>query len=171
MSNSYSTTAPLSYKTPSFPSLYWPIRASVGEAKYLYHFADIWRFTLCWTLMTVGGAHFLVAAWAVLMQFASALQRRVYLDSGPGRALSPKNRRLFGENPIRQTVGWVWLIPLVYLVIGMAEAFVAGSLVGLILGVMYETGYFRMSTWTPLFWGVINMLMLVVASFKVQGGL
>ena len=65
----------------------------------------------------------------------------------------------------------MWIAPLVYLVIGASEALLAGSLVGLLLGAVYNAGYFRMSTWTPLLWGVINMLVLVVSSFRIQGGL
>lgn len=167
----FSGDPPLSYTTPGWPSLYWPIRASVGEPQYLYYFSDIWRYTLYWTLITTGSAHFLVAVWAVLMQFASAVHRRAYLKSPSGMSLTPKNRKLLGENPIAETVGWVWLVPLVYLVLGGLEAFLSGSVVGVILGAVYNAGYFKMSTWTPLFWGIINMLVLVVASFRVQGGL
>jgi len=60
---------------------------------------------------------------------------------------------------------------LVYMVTGGLEALLGGSVVGLVLGAVYNAGYFRMSTWTPLLWGVINMLILVVSSFRIQGGL
>jgi len=162
---------PLPYATPPFPSLYWPIRANPGQAQYLYLLSDIWRFTLYWTLITIVSAHILVATWAVLMQFLSAHHRRKYLDSPVGRRLSNKNRKLLGENPITETIGWVWLIPTVYMVVGGIEALLAGSLVGLVLGAVYNAGYFRMSTWTPCLWGIINMLVLVVSSFRIQGGL
>jgi hypothetical protein len=82
-----------------------------------------------------------------------------------------KNRRLLGENPVGETLSWVWIIPVVYLVLGAAEAILAGSLVGLVLGAVYNAGFFAMSTWTPLLYGVINMLVLVVSSFRIQGGL
>lgn len=171
MSNSWAGEPPLSYTTPDFPSLYWPIRASPGEPQYLYYAGDMWRFTLYWTLITVGVAHFLVALWAVLMQYATALQKRKWLQSPAAAKLTPKNRKLMGENPIAETTRWVWLVPLVYILMGGLEALVSGSLVGLILGAVYNAGYFKMSTWTPLFWGVINLLVLIVASFRVQGGL
>jgi len=35
----------------------------------------------------------------------------------------------------------------------------------------YTTGYFKMSTWIPLTWGIINSLVLILASFAIQGGL
>ena len=169
--STFSGTPPLSYSTPPFPSLYWPIRASVGTPKYLYSSTDIWRFTLYWTLITIGTAHFLVALWAVLMQFVSAHRQHIYLSSPAGKALSPKNRKLIGENPFRETASWVWAIPLLYLFVGGIEALASGSLVGGILGAVYNAGYFKMATWTPLMWGIVNMLVLVVSSFKVQGGL
>jgi hypothetical protein len=167
----YGAGVPLSYNTPQFPALYWPVRASPGEARYLYFLSDIYRFTVYWTLITIVAAHTVVATWAVLMQFSSAHYRSRYLSSPAGRKLSEKNRKLLGERPVRETVAWVWVVPVVYLVIGASEALLAGSLVGLVLGAIYNAGYFRMSTWTPLLWGVINMLVLVVSSFRIQGGL
>jgi hypothetical protein len=169
--SAYSGQPPIGYTRPKFPGLYWPIRSSPGEPQYLYSLRDIWEFTLTWTLITTGSAHLLVAIWAVLMQFTSATQRRRYLKSPAGRALTQKNRQLYGENPIAETVGWAWLIPLVYIVIGGVEALFAGSVVGVVLGAVYNAGYFKCSTWTCLEWGLINMLVLVVASFRVQGAL
>jgi hypothetical protein len=171
MGTAWAGEPPLSYTTPDFPSLYWPIRVSPGEAKYLYHASDMVRFTLYWTLITVGVAHALAAVWAVLMQYSTAFQRRRFLRSPVAQRLTPKNKKLFGENPVAETARWVWLIPLVYVVIGGLEALLAGSLVGLVLGAVYNAGYFQMSTWTPMFWGIINLLVLVVASFRIQGGL
>ncbi|KAL2433714.1 hypothetical protein ABEF95_009585 [Exophiala dermatitidis] len=167
----YGAGIPRGYQTPRFPALYWPIRANPGEPQYLYHYTDIYLFTLYWTMITIGAAHVCVAAWAVLMQFHSAAQRRKYLSTAEGRRLSAKNRKLLGEKPIGETLGWVWLVPVTYIVLGGLEALLAGTLVGLVLGAVYNAGYFRMSTWTPLFWGVINMLVLVVSSFRIQGGL
>jgi hypothetical protein len=171
MSTSTDGEPPLSYVTPDFPSLYWPIRASPGEPKYLYYAGDMWRFTLFWTLITVGVAHVLVAIWAVLMQYSSALQKRKWLLSPAASKLTPKNRKLVGQNPIAETTRWVWLVPILYVVLGGLEALLAGSIVGLVLGAVYDAGYFKMSTWTPLFWGIINLLVLVLSSFRVQGAL
>ena len=39
------------------------------------------------------------------------------------------------------------------------------------LGSVYEAGNFRMSTWIPMIWGGINMLVLILSSFPMQGGL
>ncbi|KAK5102973.1 hypothetical protein LTS08_003776 [Lithohypha guttulata] len=140
---------PLSYDTPAFPSLYWPFDTNPATPKYLYSLTDIWRFTLYWTLLTVPTAHILVAGWAVIMQFSTAYQRHRFLHHAPeGVALSKKNKKLLGT-----------------------LALLSGSVVGLILGAIYNAGYFRMSTWTPLFWGMVNMLVLILGGFRVQGGL
>ena len=169
---SYYGSQPLSYSTPAFPSLYWPFDADPGTPQYLYSLTDIWRFTLYWTFLTIGAAHLVVSLWAVLMQFSTAYQRHRYLHHTPeGAALSAKNKKLLGEKPIQECVTWVWLIPLIYMVIGGIEALLGGTLVGLVLGAVYNAGYFRMSTWTPFIWGVVNMLVLIIGGFRIQGGL
>lgn len=39
------------------------------------------------------------------------------------------------------------------------------------LGAIYEAGSFRMSTWIPFVWALINSLVIVLSSFAIQGGL
>jgi len=39
------------------------------------------------------------------------------------------------------------------------------------LGAVYEAGNFRMSTWVPLVWGGVNVMVLILTSFPMQGGL
>lgn len=163
---------PLSYETPPFPSLYWPFDTGPATPKYLYSLTDIWRFTLYWTLITVPVAHLVVAIWAVMMQFSTAYQRHRFLYHTPeGAALSKKNRKLLGEKPIYECATWVWLIPLIYAIVAGIFALLGGSLVGLVLGAIYNAGYFKMSTWTPLFWGIVNMLVLILGGFRVSSGL
>ncbi|EHK96990.1 hypothetical protein M7I_7315 [Glarea lozoyensis 74030] len=95
--------APLGYQTPAFPSLYWPYNARPGEANYLYFTFDIWRHTLLWTLITFAVFHLTVAAWAVAMQLS-------------------KNKKAWK---------YVWIIPLVYILIAGIEALMAGTITGL----------------------------------------
>lgn len=169
---SYTGGQPLSYTTPPFPSLYWPFDAAPGVAKYLYSLEDIWRYTLYWTLITIPTAHIVVSVWAVLMQFSTAFQRHRFLhQTDEGARLSKKNRKLLGEKPLQECTTWVWLVPILYIVVGGIEAILAGSLVGLILGAVYNAGYFRMSTWTPFIWSIVNMLVLILGSFRIQGGM
>ncbi|KIW02414.1 uncharacterized protein PV09_06232 [Verruconis gallopava] len=65
----------------------------------------------------------------------------------------------------------IWIVPLVYAVMGGSEAFIAGSITGGLVGAVYTAGYFRMSTWIPFVWALINTLVLILSSFAIQGGL
>ena len=39
------------------------------------------------------------------------------------------------------------------------------------VGASYLAGNFTMSTWIPFVWGWVNVLVLIVSSFRMQGGL
>ncbi|KAF2751144.1 integral membrane protein [Sporormia fimetaria CBS 119925] len=65
----------------------------------------------------------------------------------------------------------IWITPIVFVVIGGLEALIAGSIVGGLLGGIYQSGYFKMSTWIPLVWAIINVLVLILSSFAIQGAL
>ncbi len=167
-----STSPPLDYSTPSFPALYWPIHVKPGIANYLYYPHDIWRYTLLWTLIIFAVFHLAVAGFAVLMQLGK------------------------GKNAWK----YAWIIPLAYSLIAGIEALIAGSAVGLMyvyltillwgisifldpfcvgnianlrasLGAVYNAGYFKMSTWIPFVWSLINVLPLTISSFSIQGAL
>ena len=57
------------YQTPDFPSLYWLNTDNAGQAQYLYHSVDIWRFTLFWTLLVYGTCHVAVSIYALVVQW------------------------------------------------------------------------------------------------------
>lgn len=63
------SSAPLGYTTPPFPSLYWPLPPGVAQSYYLYDPGDILRFTVYWTLLLVGGIHFVTGIWACVVQW------------------------------------------------------------------------------------------------------
>src|SRR5436309_7735326 len=151
------TEVPHGYITPGWPSLYWPIRAAPGAPAYLYYTTDIWRFTLYWTLLQYGAVHFVASVWAVLMQLRSALTLR--------------HKDYTASTSVKQTLSWVWILPVIYCVVGGIEALLAGSVVGLVLGAVYSAGNYKMSTWVPFLWGQISVLVIILASFSIQGGL
>jgi hypothetical protein len=70
---------------------------------YLYYSADIWRFTLLWTLIIFGIFYMATAAVAVGMHV--------------GRG--------------KRSYKWVWIIPVGYAAIAGVEALLAGSFIGL----------------------------------------
>ncbi|KAK3322266.1 hypothetical protein B0H66DRAFT_196824 [Apodospora peruviana] len=109
----------------------------------LYYLGDIWRFTFLWTLIIYGLFHIGAAGVALLMQVGKGKSNWKYL----------------------------WMVPLSYAFIAGVEAVLAGSVVGLMVGATYIAGNFTMSTWIPFVWGLVNVLVLLVSSFRIQGGL
>lgn len=86
----------------------------------------------------------------------------------------------------------MWMVPMVYMLVAGVEAVLAGSVVGLMcvrramffgnsgygalicscrLGAVYDAGSFKMSTIVPFLWALINVLVLIISSFAIQGGL
>lgn len=137
---------PPDYITPAWPSLYWPFPVVNGlsqNAYYLYKTTDIWRFTVVWTLLFFGVLHLATSSYAVFT--------------------------LFGSNSRNWKI--VWVVWLIYAIIAAIEGLLAGSITGALLGGVYNAGYFRMSTWIPFVWGLINSMVLILGGFAIQGGL
>lgn len=151
------SVAPLGYVTPSWPSLYWPLPPDSARTHYLYHPGDILRFTVYWTLILVGGIHFITALWACTIQW--------------------RNWKLIWiVPPIFVFIGGIEAL--------IAGSIVGGLYVrasrtsdnqetdgSYRLGGVYQAGYFEMSTWIPFVWAVINTLVLILASFAIYGAL
>ncbi|QIW99956.1 hypothetical protein AMS68_005474 [Peltaster fructicola] len=66
---------------------------------------------------------------------------------------------------------FIWITPIIFGLVGGIEAVIAGNVVGGLLGGVYTSGYFRMSTWIPFTWGLSIALILVLSSFAIQGGM
>ncbi|KAI2642666.1 integral membrane protein [Xylaria nigripes] len=109
----------------------------------IYTVYDSWRFTLIWTLILFTVFHLGATAIALLVQVGKP----------------------------RSTWKYLVVIPIVYAIVAGSEALVAGSVVGSILGAMYTVACYKMSTWIPFIWGLINVLILIISSFTIQGSL
>ncbi|POR35638.1 Uncharacterized protein TPAR_04150 [Tolypocladium paradoxum] len=135
---------PPNYHTPRFPSLHLRILSDPTPQRMytLFYIKDVWRFTLIWTLITFAVFHL----GAVLVA-------------------------LFTHGWKKSSWKYLWAVPVVYLVTAGLEALLAGSIVGLIIGAVYRAGYYEMNTWIPCIWGFVNVLVLIIASFSIQGGL
>ena len=71
---------------------------------------------------------------------------------------------------------WAVLIPIIYVASGEFIALVSGTIVGIssggdivnvgfTLAALYNAG-FKMSTWIPFFWGLIQMFTVVTAGYS-----
>ncbi|KAI9902549.1 hypothetical protein N3K66_001901 [Trichothecium roseum] len=140
----YHNTPPDSYKTPQFPSLNIKTLYDYSDDRKftLYYIEDVWRFTVMWTLILYALFHLA----AVLIAFFTH-----------GKRVSSWK--------------YLWAVPVVYLIIAGLEAILAGSIVGIMLGAVYRAGYYEMNTWIPCVWATISLLILVISSFSIQGGL
>ncbi|KAF2735993.1 hypothetical protein EJ04DRAFT_463962 [Polyplosphaeria fusca] len=65
----------------------------------------------------------------------------------------------------------IWITPIFFAVVAGLEGMIAGSVVGGLLGAVYQAGYFKMSTWIPFVWALVNALVLILSSFAIHGGL
>ncbi|KAL2753390.1 hypothetical protein ACRALDRAFT_1082986 [Sodiomyces alcalophilus JCM 7366] len=134
---------PSNYKTPPFPSLSLEPRDLTDDHRWsLYYLSDIWRFTVLWTIIFYAAVHLAAAAIAIAMQ-GGKKRSRMHL----------------------------WVAPIIYVGVAMAQGLMAGSIVGVILAAVYNAGFFSMSTWLPALWGLINVLVLIISSFSIQGAL
>ncbi|KAK5989958.1 hypothetical protein PT974_08221 [Cladobotryum mycophilum] len=132
------------YVAPRFPSLnVKKLFDPTAEKKYtLYYISDVWRFTVLWTLVVYALFHLA----AVLIAY-------------------------FMHGWKKSSWKYAWMIAIVYLGVAGVEAVISGTVVGLILGAVYRAGYYEMNTWIPCTWGFISVLILVISSFSIQGGL
>ncbi|KAJ4165848.1 hypothetical protein LMH87_007461 [Akanthomyces muscarius] len=135
---------PPNYRTPPFPSLnVHTLSDETSDKIYtLYHIGDIWRFTTVWTVIVYAVFHM----GAVMVAFMThGFKRR----------------------------SWklLWLAPIVYLSVAGVEAVLSGSIVGLIVGAVYQSGNYEMNTWIPCIWGFVCLLILLISSFTIQGAL
>ncbi|KAH6654343.1 hypothetical protein BKA67DRAFT_275800 [Truncatella angustata] len=109
----------------------------------IYYLWDSWRFTTLWTLILYAIFHMGAAGIALGVQV--------------------------GKH--RSTWKYLWTVPIIYAFAAALEAVISGSIVGVLVGAVYFNGRFLMSTWIPFIWGWINVLVLIVSSFTIQGGL
>ena len=56
------------------------------------------------------------------------------------------------------------IIPPIFTVVGALTGFVGGSLIGLVLAVLYQAASFKMSTYIALLWGLLYTILLLLSS-------
>ncbi|KAI2630769.1 hypothetical protein GGR54DRAFT_584140 [Hypoxylon sp. NC1633] len=133
------------YPPDNYSSLTFPSLCWPPQDPYcaLYTIWDSWRYTLFWTLILYALFHMGATGIALSMQIGQP----------------------------RSVWKYLMAVPVIYALVAGAEALFTGSIVGLVLGAVYISGCYGMPTWIPFIWGWINVLILIVSSFTIQGGL
>ncbi|ORZ00648.1 hypothetical protein BCR43DRAFT_432780 [Syncephalastrum racemosum] len=67
-----------------------------------------------------------------------------------------------------RTLRWYTLIivPIIFVVAGTLASFLIGSIMGVALALVYNAGFFVMSTWIPFLWALIQILVVMVGSYS-----
>ncbi|CAO3675191.1 unnamed protein product [Rhizopus microsporus] len=139
-------SVPNDYKSaPSWPSLYWPFQPGynplvmVADKEHsLYYINDIWRFTMIWSLLFSLVVYLPAGVWAFMM-FAKS-----------------------------RTLNWytLMMIPFLFVIGGAIASFVIGSIIGVAIAIVYNAGFFVMSTWIPFLWALIHILIVIIGSYS-----
>lgn len=138
---------PIGYQTPRFPSLYWPLGATSSSFQrlYLYYSGDIWRYTVYWALILFAGLYLVVGILAMMNGLL--------------------HRYRHGMKIFRYTVVGKIVLIFAYVAIGMAQGFLCGAIIGLILQAIYKAGSLSMSTWIPFCWAIAMVLFNVATLY------
>ncbi|KAL1928010.1 hypothetical protein VTP01DRAFT_3415 [Rhizomucor pusillus] len=130
---------------PPWPALYWPFSSDFDAANLiadvphsLYYLRDIWKFTVIWSVIFGLAVYLPAGMWAFLM-FAKARTLRWYT---------------------------LIMIPFIFVVAGSLASFVTGSIIGVALALVYNSGFFVMSTWIPFLWSLIQILVVMAGSYS-----
>ncbi|CAG85558.2 DEHA2B13838p [Debaryomyces hansenii CBS767] len=147
-----SQNVPIGYTVPPFPSLYWPLgpTSSDFQSSYLYYSFDIWKFTVFWSLILFGGFYLTAGLLAVFNQISNNYRHKI-------------------SNPISKgtILGCIVLVSM-YLLLGLAQGFICGAIIGLLLSAIYKAGSLNMSTWIPFCWGIAEILFNVCCSYSTS---
>ncbi|GMK56577.1 hypothetical protein CspeluHIS016_0304170 [Cutaneotrichosporon spelunceum] len=153
---------PDSYVVPPFPSLYNPSIVSTRQQRgyFLPDATSIWKFTFYWTLILMSATFEACAALAVFAQLLSrSAARRRDAAANAGRRSKFRLRR-------RSPLYFLLLIPIAMGAIATFVSLVSGTVVGFALAAVYNAGGFAMSTWVPFMWGMIQVVVLIIASYS-----
>lgn len=149
--SSLSLVVPIGYTAPPWPLLYMlRMNGSSGLPLYLYFKGDITKFTVIWTVILYLGVY---GAAGVLAASAAY----------------PPYKRGIGSTSKRSVVAAGILG--VYAVVGAVSACASGSVVGILAGMVYEAGGFKMSTWLPVVLAASQVLYVVVSGYPISNGM
>ncbi|KAL7751400.1 hypothetical protein RI367_003260 [Sorochytrium milnesiophthora] len=61
---------------------------------------------------------------------------------------------------------WAFLLPVVFLFTAGLVGTLFGSIFGLVIAAVYNAGAFKMSTWTPFLWSLLQVLISVIGAYS-----
>ncbi|KAK0494318.1 hypothetical protein EDD18DRAFT_366685 [Armillaria luteobubalina] len=157
-------------EAPGWPSLYNPnleffdIQHSPPRqpgATYLYHYHDIFSFTLYWTLIFYTPVFALCGALAFLN--VSFPLRHVYEPLPSSKEyplmslkLQPRARK---PNERRSRATFALIVSLTFLAISVIGAVFRSTIMSLVVFGLFKAGKYNMSTWVPFVSAAIQVLV------------
>ncbi|CAL9736682.1 hypothetical protein MOSE0_K05270 [Monosporozyma servazzii] len=162
---------PVGYQTPAFPSLYWPLANQQYSLAFLYNISDIWKFTLYWCLILNGIFYLGAAMWAIISH-NNHTYRNNYVYHIWTRDPHHDHTRNTNKNRSKDAE---FKLPImifcIYMLYAGVQGLVTGTVMGFLIGAIYRSGLFAMSTWIPLCCAVASVLFDVVMSYSNVGNI
>lgn len=188
-------TSHIRYKSPKFPSLYFPIKRSYKpssngyssnfSSSYIYYVSDIWKFTIYWCLILYPSAY--IISGIITLYNLFHVHNRIFTkhskkaeegstiadgDFDPIRNEESKSGKLKLKSSMTNNSLYYFVI-LVYLLlyptIGLVYGVINGTVIGFLLGILYRSGLFGMSTWVPLCISCCSLLYTILSSYRLFG--
>lgn len=186
---------PVGYKRPNFPALYFPLGTHKYdyESSFLYKFQDIWMFTTVWTVIWMTGLYLgcsiiiLLTHYFILGQNIKC-KNNINNNGNDQLSVDEQNNDLqivnvddFKDNPtyksyftssiISGNKNTVFITAFGYIIVGAFQGFLSGSVVGIVLGAIYDAAQFRMTTWIPFVFSLVITLYNIASAypFTVRG--
>ncbi|CAI1783839.1 hypothetical protein SEUBUCD646_0P04140 [Saccharomyces eubayanus] len=77
---------------------------------------------------------------------------------------------LYASLTHRKKAGSIWIF-VMYVTFGGVQGLTAGTIMGFLIGAIYRSGLFSMSTWIPLCCAVVQILFDVVLGYSMVGSI
>lgn len=144
---------PIGYSTPAFPSLYLPVglHSDEYEALFLIYTSDIWRFSVYWALIFYSLTYGIVGICACVSMFWRS-SRQHQMDR---QHCKLQHLRLL-------------IVFALYMFLGLLNAFLSGSVTGLVLNAIYRAGSLTMTTWIPFCFSISLMSYHIASSYSTS---
>lgn len=183
----------IKYNRPKFPSLYFPIKVhpkhdgtdmpTKFSTAYLFYVSDIWQFTIYWCLILYPSAY--IISGIITLYNLLHVHQRVFTkvksqikDKTDDSELTPiiSNASISNSLKLNSSMtnnGLYYFLILIYLLlyptIGLIYGAINGTVIGFLLGIIYRSGLFGMSTWVPLCVSCCSLLYTILSSYKLFG--